>query len=79
MKKISLKIHSKPIIALSTTMSTPITQDETFGDTLSEKIVLAGVGSFVTAVTGYVFVCIFKYFRNDQQFKVFKTDILRIN
>ena len=79
MKMISLKTHSKPIITLSTTISTPIAQDETFGDTLGEKIILASVGSFVTAVTGYVLVCIFKYFRNDQQFKVFKTNILRMN
>ncbi|CAM4969161.1 unnamed protein product [Rotaria socialis] len=41
------KIKSKTI---STTTSTSHIVDDTFGDTLGEKIILAGIGSFVTAL-----------------------------
>ncbi|CAF4409081.1 unnamed protein product, partial [Rotaria magnacalcarata] len=60
------KIKSKTI---STTTSTSHIVDDTFGDTLGEKIILAGIGSFVTAVTSYIFVCLYKFLRNERHFK----------
>ncbi|CAF3596970.1 unnamed protein product, partial [Rotaria socialis] len=55
---------------ISTTTSTSHIVDDTFGDTLGEKIILAGIGSFVTAVTSYIFVCLYKFLRNGRHFKV---------
>ncbi|CAM4965085.1 unnamed protein product, partial [Rotaria socialis] len=54
------KIKSKTI---STTTSTSHIVDDTFGDTLGEKIILAGIGSFVTATDSHN---IFKHFTSKE-------------
>ncbi|CAM4887062.1 unnamed protein product, partial [Rotaria socialis] len=61
------KIKSKTI---STTTSTSHIVDDTFSDTLGVKTILAGIGSFVTAATSYIFVCLYKFLRNERHFKV---------
>jgi len=62
----SLKIRSETIIA----STTPIVNSKAFGNTLGDKIILAAVGSVITALNSYIFMCIFKWIRNDGHLKV---------